>query len=94
MDAAGFELPPDRLADLLLRLRRVEGQVRGLQRMVEEGRGCAEVVTQFAAAIRALEHAGYRYFSSAMAECLADPERAAAEGYSPERLEELFLRLS
>lgn len=35
--------------DVLLRLRRIEGQVRGIQRMVEENRDCREVVTQLAA---------------------------------------------
>lgn len=36
-------------SDVLLRLRRVEGQVRGVQRMVEEQRECREIVTQLAA---------------------------------------------
>ncbi len=40
--------------DVLLRLRRIEGQVRGVQRMVEEGRDCREIVTQVAAIKSAL----------------------------------------
>lgn len=40
--------------DVLLRLRRIEGQVRGVQRMVEEGRDCREIVNQVAAIKAAL----------------------------------------
>lgn len=40
--------------EVLLRLRRIEGQVRGVQRMVEEGRDCREIVTQVAAIKSAL----------------------------------------
>ena len=41
--------------DYLVRLRRVEGQVRGLQRMVEEDTYCVDVLTQISAATRALQ---------------------------------------
>jgi DNA-binding FrmR family transcriptional regulator len=43
---------------LLTRLRRVEGQIRGIQRMLEEGRGCEDVLTQLAAARSALDQVG------------------------------------
>ena len=48
------------LADVLGRLRRVEGQIGGIIRMIEEGRDCADVVTQLAAASRALDKAGFK----------------------------------
>ena len=76
--------------DILTRLRRVEGQIRGIQGMVEDGRECSDVITQFSASMRALEHAGYRYFALTVNE----PERAAVEGYDPERLEKLFMQLT
>jgi CsoR family transcriptional regulator, copper-sensing transcriptional repressor len=41
--------------DLLNRLRRAEGQVRGIQRMVEEGRSCREIASQLAAVRKALD---------------------------------------
>ncbi len=47
-------LSPERREDVLLRLRRIEGQVRGIQRMVEENRDCREIVTQVAAVKSAL----------------------------------------
>jgi DNA-binding FrmR family transcriptional regulator len=51
------ELDPERAAqnqEIQKRLRRIEGQIRGLQRMVDEDRGCREIVTQIAAARQAL----------------------------------------
>jgi CsoR family transcriptional regulator, copper-sensing transcriptional repressor len=45
----------DRRDELLTRLRRVEGQVRGLQRMLEEDRYCIDVLTQISSATRALQ---------------------------------------
>ena len=82
------------LTDLLSRLRRVEGQVRGIQGMIDDGRECTDVVTQFAAAIRALEQAGFKYFSATLTQCALDPDKAAANGYTPEKLEKLFLQLA
>ncbi len=80
--------------DVLTRLRRVEGQIRGIQGMLEEGRDCADVITQFAASMRALEQAGYRYFAMTLTACARDPERAALDGYDSERLEKLFMQLT
>ncbi len=91
---ASMELDETVLADLQNRLRRVEGQLRGIQGMIDEGRECADVVTQFAAAMKAIEQAGFKYFAATLAQCAQDPERAAASGYSPERLEKLFLQLA
>jgi DNA-binding FrmR family transcriptional regulator len=58
--------------DILTRLRRVEGQIRGIQGMLEEGRDCSDVITQFSASMRALEHAGYKYFAATVAMCATD----------------------
>jgi DNA-binding FrmR family transcriptional regulator len=43
---------------LLTRLRRIEGQIRGIQRMLEEGRGCEDILTQLTAARSALDQVG------------------------------------
>jgi CsoR family transcriptional regulator, copper-sensing transcriptional repressor len=47
--ASGRSIPEPVRDDVLLRLRRIEGQVRGIHRMVEENRDCRDVVTQLAA---------------------------------------------
>lgn len=57
--------------EVLHRLRRIEGQVRGVHRMVEEGRDCDEVVTQIAAARAALDRLGHRVVALNLERCLA-----------------------
>lgn len=56
--------------EVLNRLRRIEGQVRGIERMVEEGRGCADVITQVAAARAALDRLGHRIVALNLNTCL------------------------
>ena len=89
-----MQISEEKLKQITTRLRRVEGQLRGIEGMLTEGRDCAEVVTQFAAATKALEQAGFQFFAATLAECTADPNRAADEGYTAEKLEKLFLRLA
>jgi DNA-binding FrmR family transcriptional regulator len=89
-----MQMSSETIASLQARLRRVGGQVRGIQAMIEDDRDCREVVTQFAAATRALEQAGFKYFAAVLAECANDPAAAEAGGYTQEALEKLFLQLS
>ncbi len=75
------------------RLRRVEGQARGLQRMIEEGRPCDEVFTQLAATKAALDRVGVLLISLKMRDCLE--EEAGTEIASREAVEralEAFLK--
>jgi DNA-binding FrmR family transcriptional regulator len=80
--------------DILTRLRRIEGQIRGIQGMLTDERDCSDVITQFSASMNALEQAGYRFFAATMAVCALDPDQAAQEGYDQERLEKLFMQLT
>jgi len=89
-----MELAGQKREEIIVRLRRVEGQIRGIQRMLDEGRDCGDVVTQFAAAERALEQAAFKFFGATMAQCADDPVGAAQDGYTAERLERMFLRLA
>ena len=59
---------------LVNRLRRIEGQVRGLQRMVEDDRDCADVVIQLAAVRAALDRAGNHLVTSSLRACLQGTE--------------------
>ena len=63
--------------DYLKRLRRVEGQVRGLQRMVEEDTYCIDVLTQVAAATKALQSVAVGLLDEHVRHCVRD---AAAAG--------------
>jgi len=68
---------------LVKRLRRIEGQVRGLERMVEDDRYCIDVLTQISAVTTALESVAYRILDAHVEHCVADalssgdPEAAA-----------------
>jgi DNA-binding FrmR family transcriptional regulator len=61
----------------LTRLRRIEGQVRGLQRMVDEDKYCIDILTQVSAATRALQSVALGLMEDHLAHCVA---QAAAEG--------------
>jgi DNA-binding FrmR family transcriptional regulator len=88
------EIAPEVKSDLHRRLRRIEGQVRGLQAMLDEDRECRDIVTQIAAATKALEQVGFRMLASGLTNCLQDPEKAARDGYPVEEVERMFLKLS
>ena len=59
-------------SDLLKRLRRIEGQVRGLHQMVEEDRYCIDVLTQISAATKALESVAVGMLDDHLRHCVAD----------------------
>ena len=59
------------------RLRRIEGQIRGLQRMVEEDKYCIDILTQVSAATRALQSVALGLMEDHLGHCVA---QAAAEG--------------
>ncbi len=61
--------------DLLKRLRRAEGQVRGIQRMVEEDTYCIDVLTQVSAATKALETVAIALLNDHLSHCVAEATR-------------------
>jgi DNA-binding FrmR family transcriptional regulator len=71
---------------VLKRLRRIEGQVRGVERMVEEDRYCIDVVTQVTAIQAALDKVALELLSDHAAHCVLGAE----EGKREERTEELM----
>lgn len=62
----------DRKVDHLKRLRRIEGQIRGLQRMVEEEQYCIDVLTQVSAATKALQSVALSLLDEHLGHCVAD----------------------
>lgn len=89
-----MQLPESVVEDLRKRLRRAEGQVRGVEAMLAEGRECRDVVTQLSAATKALEQVGFRLISSGLVYCLEHPKESAASGYSIDEVERLFTKLA
>jgi len=88
-----MQFPNDVVDDARVRLRRVEGQIRGIQRMLDEGQDCRDVVTQLSAAKTALDRVGYRLVASGIRYCAAHPDRAEEEGIGVEEMERLFMKL-
>jgi len=81
------------MAAVIKRLRRAQGQIGGVIKMIEEGRDCADVVTQLAAASRALDRAGFKIIAAGLEQCVLDGSDGAAEA-DRARLEKLFLSLA
>jgi DNA-binding FrmR family transcriptional regulator len=61
------------------RLRRIEGQVRGLQRMIDEDRYCIDVLEQVSAATRALQSVAIELLDDHLAHCVSDAVRAGGD---------------
>ncbi len=80
--------------DAITRLRRVEGQMGGIIRMLEEGRDCKEVMQQVSAAGKALERAGVRLLAAQMRHCLLHEGEDGVEAYTPEEIEQMVLNLA
>lgn len=89
-----MELPEETIADLTKRLRRAEGQVRGVQQMLAEGRDCRDTLTQLSAATKALEQVAFMLVAAGLTWCVSEPEKAAAEGYALGDVQKMFMKLA
>ena len=87
-----MELNAEDSTSIMNRMRRAEGQLGGVIRMLEDGRDCQEVVTQLAAVSRALDRAGFAIVASGLRQCVAEPDRAGTPDLAA--LEKLFLSLA
>ena len=63
----------------LKRLRRIEGQVRGLQRMVEDDKYCIDILTQVSAATKALQSFSLELLEEHLSHCVADAVRTGGD---------------
>jgi DNA-binding FrmR family transcriptional regulator len=89
-----LKIPAEVIEDVRRRLHRVGGQVQAIERMLDEGRECREVVTQISAATKALEQVGFKIVASGLTYCVAHPEDAATDGYSLEDVQRMFMKLA
>ena len=80
------------MASVVRRLKRAQGQIGGVIKMIEEGRDCKDVVTQLAAASRALNRAGFKIIAAGLEECMLDGNDTADADRA--QLERLFLSLA
>jgi CsoR family transcriptional regulator, copper-sensing transcriptional repressor len=88
-----MDVDTTQLGDVLGRLKRVQGQIGGIVRMIEDGRDCADVLTQLAAASRALDRAGFKIIATGMRQCLAQDD-VGLRRVDEAELERLFLSLA
>jgi DNA-binding FrmR family transcriptional regulator len=88
-----MEISTVELDEVRKRLRRAEGQIRGIIRMLEEGRDCADVVTQLAAVSRALDRAGFKIIATGLRQCATSTDGTAGS-VDQAQLEKLFLSLA
>jgi DNA-binding FrmR family transcriptional regulator len=86
-----MELDPDEMQTVVKRLRRAQGQIGGVLKMIEDGRECQEIVTQLAAVSKALDRAGFAVIALGLRQCIADPESHEMDVSS---MEKLFLSLA
>ncbi len=90
---------PQAVKKVANRLRRAQGQLAAVIAAVEGGGDCRDVVTQLAAVSSAIDRAGFAIISTAMKQCIGDPDGPDAEDEAPgrltvEELEKLFLTLA
>lgn len=86
------DLDPEEMAPVINRIKRAQGQLAGVLRMLEEGQDCEAVVTQLAAVSKALDRAGFAVVASGLKQCLTqDP---SLEGLDVKKMEKLFLSLA
>ena len=83
-------IEPDELKTARDRLARVQGQIGGVVRMIDEGRDCTDILQQLSAASTALTRAGFSIVSTGMAHCANEPDNSD----SRVALEKAFMSLA
>ena len=87
-----MELVPAEMTPVLNRIKRAQGQLAGVLRMLEEGRECEDVVTQLAAVSRALDRAGFAIVATGLQHCLNEGD--GIDSVDVKKMEKLFLSLA
>lgn len=90
--ASAGSASPEAKRKIVNRLRRAHGQLAAVIEAVEGEAHCRDVVQQLSAVTKALDRAGFLVISTALQECLADPDNV--DSAKPEELEKLFLSLA
>ncbi|WP_331459742.1 metal-sensitive transcriptional regulator [Jatrophihabitans cynanchi] len=86
------ELPRESMDAIVKRLRRAQGQIGGVLKMIDDGRDCEEIVTQVAAVSRALDRAGFAIVATGLKQCLIDS--GGVDSVDSDKMQKLFLSLA
>lgn len=87
-----MRLDTTELTPIVHRLRRAQGQIGGVLKLIESGADCEDIVTQLAAVSKALDRAGFALIASGLEQCLTRGDEAA--GVDRAKLQKLFLSLA
>ena len=87
-----MELDPAGMTPVINRIKRAQGQLAGVLRLIEEGRDCEDVVTQLAAVSKALDRAGFAIVASGLQQCLSAGD--SMDSLDVKKMEKLFLSLA
>ena len=87
-----MELDPAELTPIINRIKRAQGQLAGVLRMMEDGRSCDDVVTHLAAVSRALDRAGFAIVATGMRQCLTNS--VDVNSVDVKKMEKLYLSLA
>lgn len=85
-----MQLDTDEMKPAINRLKRAQGQLNAVIRMLEEGSDCREIITQLSAASKAIDRAGFSIIATGMEQCLAREDSTADRA----ELEKLFMSLA
>ena len=85
-----MQLESSEMKPVINRLKRAQGQLSAVVRMLEEGGECKDVVTQLSAVTKALDRAGFAIIATGLEQCLTNPE----ESMDKKEMEKLFLSLA
>jgi DNA-binding FrmR family transcriptional regulator len=91
-DGSALALDQAELGKVMNRLKRAEGQLAGVVRMLEEGRGCEDIVTQLSAVGGALDRAGFAIVAAGLRQCLIESD--GKQTLHVRKLEKIFLSLA
>ncbi len=88
-----MELDPTQMTPVINRIKRAQGQLAGVLRLIEEGRDCEDVVTQLAAVSKALDRAGFSIVATGLQQCLTAGD-GDVNSLDVKKMEKLFLSLA
>lgn len=86
-----MQLDPEEIKAVITRLKRANGHLASVIRMLEEGADCEDALTQLAAVNKAISRGGYALVANGLQQCLAD---GGLDSVNAKRMEKLFLSLA
>jgi len=86
-----MQLDAEAMKPVVNRIKRAQGQLAGVVRMLEDGRDCEDVVTQLAAVSKALDRAGFAIVATGLQQCITE---TGADSLDIKKMEKLFLSLA